>query len=75
MVNIRSQYTYLLMGLVLVNGLWLVRMYGLRAFTVLYHEGKRNHGEETEMILGLNYTKIPSLPLITENLPQRIKTF
>lgn len=67
--NVRSQYTYLLIGMVEVNGLWLVRMYELMAFTVLYYEGKRNHKEETEMVLDMDYTKIPSLPLVAENLP------
>ncbi|OWM89934.1 uncharacterized protein LOC116193638 [Punica granatum] len=68
-IGSRSSYVLLLVGLVAVNGLWLVRMYGLTGFTVLYYEGKRNHGEETETVLGMDYTKIPSLPLIAGNLP------
>ncbi|KAI3423783.1 uncharacterized protein J3R85_010790, partial [Psidium guajava] len=46
-VSIRqSNGAYVVIGLVMLNSLWTVRMLGLMAYTVFYYECKKFHGEE-----------------------------
>ncbi|XP_030535569.1 uncharacterized protein LOC115744492 [Rhodamnia argentea] len=71
-VSIRqSNGAYVGIGLLMLNSLWSVRMFGLMAYTVFYYECKKFHGEESnESMVSLEYSKIPAnTPLITESLP------
>ncbi|KAI6682520.1 hypothetical protein NL676_036401 [Syzygium grande] len=72
LVSIRqSNGAYIVIGLVMLNSLWLVRMFGLMAYTVFYYECKNFHGEESnKLMVSLEYSKIPAnAPLTTEELP------
>ncbi|KAF8033840.1 hypothetical protein BT93_C0183 [Corymbia citriodora subsp. variegata] len=72
LVSVRqSEGAYIVIGLVMLNLLWAVRMFGLMAYTVFYYECKKFHGEESNaLMVSLEYSKIPAnTPLITENLP------
>ncbi|XP_044464394.1 uncharacterized protein LOC123194950 [Mangifera indica] len=58
-----------IIGLLILNSLWLVKMFGLMAYTVLYYQCKKTNGEEVELNGDLEYRKTPSLPFINENIP------
>lgn len=72
LVSVRqSNGASIAIGLVMLNSLWSVRMFGLMAYTVFYYECKKFHGEESnELMVSLEYSKIPAnTPLVAENLP------
>ncbi|KAJ0032025.1 hypothetical protein Pint_14261 [Pistacia integerrima] len=58
-----------IIGLLILNSLWLVKMFGLMAYTVLYYQCNKTHGEEVELQGDLEYSKIPNFQFITENIP------
>ncbi|XP_031285020.1 uncharacterized protein LOC116143726 [Pistacia vera] len=58
-----------IIGLLIWNSHWLVKMFGLMAYTVLYYRCKKTHGDEVELQGDLEYCKIPNFPLITESIP------
>ncbi|KAL5773067.1 hypothetical protein ACOSP7_012686 [Xanthoceras sorbifolium] len=59
----------IMIGLLTLNSIWLVRMFGLMAYTVLYYQCKKSHGEEVELQWSTEHSKIHTLPLLTENIP------
>lgn len=58
----------MIVTLVFVNYIWLVKMFMLSAYTVLYYECKKIHGEEVELQWDSGYNKVPTLPLLDESL-------
>ncbi|OMO51021.1 hypothetical protein CCACVL1_30050 [Corchorus capsularis] len=67
----RSEAAIILMGLLVLNSMWMVRMFGQTAYTVLYYKCKKNHGEEVELEAAaeMEYTKISTVPLLNESIP------
>ncbi|OMO51022.1 hypothetical protein CCACVL1_30051 [Corchorus capsularis] len=65
----RSETVRILMVLLVLNSIWMVRMFGHTAYTVLYYKCKKNHGEEVELEAEMEYTKIPAAPLLNESIP------
>ncbi|XP_010525750.1 PREDICTED: uncharacterized protein LOC104803513 [Tarenaya hassleriana] len=57
-----------LIGLVVVNSLFLVNMFRLVVYTVSYFHCKSVHGEEVELQGYVEYTKIPSELLVGNNV-------
>ncbi|KAK6248132.1 hypothetical protein QUC31_019697 [Theobroma cacao] len=55
--------------LLLLNSIWMVRMFGHTSYTVLHYQCKKTDGEEVELQADMEYTKIPTVPLISENIP------
>ena len=53
--------------LVMLNCLWLIRMFELMAFTVFYYECKNNHGEKE--IGSLEYTKLSTAAQVSADIP------
>ncbi|KAE8056801.1 hypothetical protein FH972_013540 [Carpinus fangiana] len=70
LINInQSAVVRLLIVLLVSNSLCLLKVFELMAFTVFYHECKKNKGEETEIHGSLEYTKIPATPPISADMP------
>lgn len=53
--------------LVMLNCLWLIKMFAFMAFTVFYYECKNNLGEKE--IESLEYTKLSSAEQISADIP------
>ncbi|XP_007014001.2 PREDICTED: uncharacterized protein LOC18589112 [Theobroma cacao] len=64
----QSEAIRVVITLLLLNSIWLARMFGHTAYTVLYYQCKKTHGEEVELQADMEYTKIPTAPLINENI-------
>ncbi|KAA8535468.1 hypothetical protein F0562_030471 [Nyssa sinensis] len=54
-------------GLFSVNCIFLLSMFQFIAYTVLYFQCKKSHGEEIEMQVGMGYSKIPTK--LAEDIP------
>ena len=66
----QPEATRIVISLLVVSSIWMVRMFGYTAYTVLYYRCKKTHGEEVELQdADTEYTKIPTAPLINENIP------
>ncbi|KAI4335472.1 hypothetical protein L6164_014116 [Bauhinia variegata] len=69
LVSVKSEAFILLMALLISNIGCLIKMQAWMAFTVFYHLCKQSHGEEIELQGALEYTKAPTQPLITAEIP------
>ncbi|XVE63428.1 hypothetical protein DITRI_Ditri07aG0019900 [Diplodiscus trichospermus] len=67
----QPEATQIVISMVAVSLAWLVRMFGDAAYTVFYYRCKKTHGEEVESqaAADMEYTKIPTKPLVNENIP------
>ncbi|KAL5548950.1 hypothetical protein UlMin_004181 [Ulmus minor] len=58
------------LSLVFLISVCLVKIFSFVAFTVFYYESKKTHGEEVELQdTNLEYTKVPTKPLIAAEIP------
>ncbi|KAK1550235.1 hypothetical protein Q3G72_015957 [Acer saccharum] len=64
-----SSLFHISIGLLVVNSTRLVWMFGLMAFTVFYHQCKKTHGEEVELQVSFEYSKIANTLFLDENIP------
>ncbi|KAL5840206.1 hypothetical protein ACOSQ4_012814 [Xanthoceras sorbifolium] len=63
----QSSAFHVIIGLLVINSLRMVWMFCLMAFTVFYHQCKKTHGEELELRVSFEYSKIPTT-LLSENI-------
>ncbi|KAI3771972.1 hypothetical protein L6452_03145 [Arctium lappa] len=67
---IQSELTQALFRFFLMSCICLIVVFELQAYTVLYFECKKSHGEEIELQGSVEYSKIPNAPLVIgEDLP------
>ncbi|KAF5742867.1 hypothetical protein HS088_TW09G00928 [Tripterygium wilfordii] len=57
-----------IVGLIIVNFIGLLRMFWLMTYTVLYYDSKKTHGEGVEFQGSLDYVKVPTTPLIADDM-------
>lgn len=62
----------MIFGVLLICANCLGNMFQFTVYTVLYFECKKNYGEEIELPESMEYSKIPSLPLVNESEPASI---
>ncbi|KAI3782138.1 hypothetical protein L2E82_12171 [Cichorium intybus] len=69
-VNVKQfELTQVLYLFFLMGFLCSLVMFEFQAYTVLYFKCKKNHGEEIELQGSVEYSKIPRIPLVDEDLP------
>ncbi|XP_059635787.1 uncharacterized protein LOC132277967 [Cornus florida] len=70
MINVKqSQVNYTIIVLVMIFFGLLVKMFQFMAYTVLYFQCKKIHGEEIEVQGSIEYTKLPTLSIVGEDIP------
>ncbi|GAV71231.1 hypothetical protein CFOL_v3_14725 [Cephalotus follicularis] len=65
----QSTKVQVIIGLLVVNSMYLVRMILMMGYTVLYYKCKKTLGEDVELQGSAEYVKIPTVSLIKEDIP------